>query len=231
MLWAGGAVSYAFLGGPPAGNAWAAPSFLYLGAAILLHGAPRGERASLALAGALGWLAELAGVHSGFPFGRYEYTAVLAPSLFGVPLAIGCAWLILFGYVWRMLAWLRLRRALVPWAGAAWMALFDLQIEPLAAGPLNYWVWLGDGVYYGAPAANFAGWFGVSWILFFALARKTPSARPDAPWLGLSVVLFFGLIALANGAAGAVLAGLALCLLHGWAVLRRRGRRFVLGSH
>src|SRR5436190_1199972 len=40
------------------------------------------------------WIVEHIGETTGLPFGRYTYTDVLQPQLFGVvPLAIPCAWL------------------------------------------------------------------------------------------------------------------------------------------
>jgi putative membrane protein len=225
ILWVGGVSSYVFLGGPPADNAWAAPAFLFLAGGVILFASARRDRLTLLGIAVVAWLVEVVGVHSGIPFGRYVYTDALAPSVLGVPVAIGCAWLILFAYVWQLLAALPLRPKSLPWIGAGWMTLIDLLIEPLASGPLHYWTWQGQGVYYGAPIANFAGWFGVSLILFLGFGLKAPSGRRHVLLVGLSVVLFFTVIGLAKGYIGVLLVGLLLCLLHGLVFFLRRIRR------
>lgn len=213
VLWCGGAVSYLFLDGPPSGARWTAPAFLFLAAALMLLVAPSGGRLSLLGAAILGTAAEFAGLRWGYPFGSYTYTEVLEPSVFGVPVAIGCAWLILFAYVRRMLAQL----GLSPWrravAGAFGLTAIDLLIDPLASGPLGYWTWSGEGRYYGVPAANFAGWFLVALILFLAF-RELPAQEQKTAYVGLSVLLFFALIAVRYGMIGPVIVGTVLMVLH-----------------
>ncbi len=214
VLWLGGVASYLLLGEPPEQSRWAAPAFLYVGAALALALAGRGARARLLVAGAIGLAAEILGLRLGFPFGHYVYTGVLGAGVLGAPLAIGCAWLILFAYVDRMmrrLDWSRLWRA--P-AGAAWLVVLDLLIDPLAAGPLGFWFWPGGGPYYGVPLLNFAGWFGVG-LLLFVLPGGTSGRAPGLERLGLSIVLFFLFIGLTHAMAGPIAAGLFLCLLHG----------------
>ncbi len=215
LLWAGGVISYLFLGGPPADAAWTAPSFLALAAVLTLAVAPAGERWILLAAAAIGFAAEAAGVAWGIPFGRYRYTATLFPHVAGVPVVMAAAWLVLFAYLRQM--------PVRPVAAAAWMTAIDLVIDPLAVNVLDYWTWEGTGPYYGIPWSNFAGWFIVSLALFSLPARR---AAPQA-WtarLGLSVVLFFTVIALGTRLwlAGGV--GLALVILHA-ALGRAEARR------
>ena len=38
---------------------------------------------------------EVLGVHTGWPFGVYEYDASLGVQLFGVPLIVPCAWVMM----------------------------------------------------------------------------------------------------------------------------------------
>lgn len=224
ILWAGGVICYTALGGPPTGSEWAAPAFLFLAAAIVVRNAARQDRLALLLVAIVAWLIELIGVRTGIPFGRYSYTGVLFPDLFGVPLAIGCAWLILFAYVRQLMTSLPLNKWLIPWIGATWMVLLDLLIDPLASGPLHYWQWPDGGRYYGVPSANFFGWFVVSLFLFLGLGRRTPSIRHGTLYIGLSIVFFFSLIALAKGIIGALMAGLVSCLLHAAFTFLRRLR-------
>ena len=221
FFWIGGIVSYLYLGGPPADSRWAAPLFLFLAGALTIGMTAREFRLPLVAAGALGLLVEIIGVRLDFPFGGYSYTATLRPFVFGVPLAIGFAWLILFGYVKQMLQRIKIRSAWQPLCGALWMVVLDLLIDPLASGPLDYWIWEEKGWYCGVPMVNFLGWFGVSLLLFFIF--RTPWPRSDGVChVGLSIVLFFSLIALAHGIYPALAAGLALGVIHGLVLWQAR---------
>ena len=120
-----------------------------------------------------------------------------------------------FAYVKQMI---QLGGTRTPWSplwGAAWMFGLDLLIDPLASGPLGYWMWQEDGWYFGVPLTNLAGWFGVSLALFLIFRTPWPS-RMGVAWAGLSIVMFFWLIALAHGMIEAFLPGLLLCLGHTW---------------
>jgi putative membrane protein len=83
------------------------------GALLLLQGAivlcwllgSYGRRGALAavLVFLLAWGVEHLGVITGFPFGRYSYTAQLQPQLLDiVPLAIPCAWLMVAVGAWQI---------------------------------------------------------------------------------------------------------------------------------
>ena len=43
----------------------------------------------------LGWLIEVIGTNTGFPFGEYAYSGILGPGLFGTPVMIGVLWWVL----------------------------------------------------------------------------------------------------------------------------------------
>ncbi len=205
LLWVGGVQAYVLNGGPPEGLEWTAPLFLAFAALLLVSFAPPAERLVLLLAGLAGFAFEILGVHTGFPFGHYEYTAVLYPKFLGVPFVLAAAWLLLFAYVRQMVR--------SPWAAALWMTAIDLVIDPLAANSLGFWEWEAGGVYYDVPWTNFAGWFLVSLIIFSAV-RRPVTRDPQACWLGLSIVVFFTTIAFGTGLflAGAV--GLILVAFH-----------------
>lgn len=205
LLWFGGVQAYIFAGGPPEGLEWTAPLFLAFAAVLLVGFAPRTERMVLLLAGLAGFGAEILGVHTGFPFGHYEYTAVLYPKFFGVPFVLAAAWLLLFAYVRQMVR--------SPWGAALWMTAIDLVIDPLAANSLGFWRWEAGGIYYDVPWTNFAGWFLVS-LVIFACARRPAAPDPQARRLGLSIILFFTVIALATGLPLAGAIGVGLVLVH-----------------
>lgn len=133
-------------------------------------------------AGLFGAAAEIVGLATGFPFGRYEYTRVWQPALFfgplgWFPLLLPLAWLMVAG------AAERLTHPLPAWIGvplaAALAAGVDLLMEPAAAGSLNYWRWLDAGpLPGGAPWANLFGWFGVSAVGATLLRRTDAPASP-----------------------------------------------------
>lgn len=196
VMWLGGLVAR----GVSAAHPWMAPLFLLVAAVLAVYEHAAAWQA-LFMAAVLGIAFELIGVHTGLPFGRYVYTAVLAPSVFGVPLAIGCAWLILLDFV----------RGLTgsPWQGGLLMAAIDLVIDPVAAGPLRYWTWFNHGPYFGIPSVNFAGWIFASAVILTVM----PQTERRPAYVGWSVIAFFTALAFAFGMwlpalIGCVLAGL-----------------------
>ncbi|MDY6972420.1 MAG: carotenoid biosynthesis protein [Thermodesulfobacteriota bacterium] len=215
LLWIGGIISYTFFDGPSSDSRWTAPLFLCLAAAISLTLTHPNYRLHLLSSGLMCLAVEMVGVHSGFPFGEYVYTQVLQPHFLGVPIAIGCAWLILFAYVKQMLQFFAIP---LPWqylCGASWMVTLDLVIDPLASGPLTYWIWEEKGLYYGIPLTNFLGWFIVSLMLFLIYRNPWPRHIGDTH-VGLSIVIFFSLIAITRGILGAFVVGAGLVFLHFW---------------
>lgn len=188
MLWAGGIATHILFGRTLPGSGWAAPAFLFAAGALVLAGSWDDWR-QLALAAAIGFAAEVMGVRTAVPFGPYRYTAVLAPNVFGVPLAVACAWLVLSAYLRQMRMPLRL--------AAVWMAAIDLLIEPLAANTLDYWHWSGRSLWYGAPYTNFIGWYLVSVVIFYATRRSVPR-NATVVAVGLSIQLFFTTLAVVH---------------------------------
>lgn len=220
VLWIGGVVSYTVLNGPPADAGWTAPAFLMIAAAvILLHSGVR-DAYTFAVCGIVGFASELLGVVSGIPFGSYEYTDTLAPDLFGVPIAITFAWIVVFAFARAVVGRVSENRWLSAAAIAACMTAFDLIIDPLAAGPLGYWVWEANGTYFGVPFTNFIGWFVVSYAIAAIAPYPTASDRA-ALGVGGSVLMFFVVVALANLLVLPAGVGIALLGLSLW---RARGR-------
>lgn len=198
VLWLGGLLSYSLLGGPPQGSEWTAPLFLALAGAIVLVYSDRRDLKWVAAAALIGFCSELVGTAIGVPFGQYEYTATLGPQLLGVPLVLCTAWLVLVAYVQHWMRAVQAPALVRPFLAASWMTVIDLVIDPLAAGPLEYWVWAEGGSYFGIPWTNFLGWFIVSLVIFAVVPRRwhPPVALRI---LGASVIAFFGLIAFALG--------------------------------
>lgn len=222
VLWVGGAARYLFIGAVEQDETWLASVFLAVaGALVLLTITSRREFFSLLAVAVAGLFIELCGVHYGVPFGRYAYTSVLQPTVFGVPVVMAFAWMTLVAYLRQALAGLNLPSWAFALAGAAWMTSIDLVIDPLAANQLGYWRWVERGAYYGIPLTNFAGWF-VSSLLIFALLGRARRANTAHRLTGVSIVLFFTLIALSFQLWTAALIGFALCALDALLYARRR---------
>lgn len=170
VFWAGGEIT----GGAAPGALWAAPVFLLLAGMLAF-------RWELIPGVLIGFAAEIAGTHTGFPFGSYMYTDALGPKIAGVPLAIAAAWLVVSSLA-TSCRW--------PWSMLVFVAA-DLVIDPLAAGPLHYWIWRYPGHYYGIPLTNYAGWVLVAAIIC-GVSQSRSNAKPAA---GLFVMLFFAVLA------------------------------------
>ncbi len=196
FLWLGGVATR----GVAPNTRWASPLFLIVAGLLALSENPQAWR-SLTLAAGLGCGFELLGVHTGLPFGRYAYTPALGPSFYGVPVTMAFAWLILIDFA----------RAVTPspFFGALVMVGVDFALDPVAAGPLQYWQWLDGGAYFGIPWTNFAGWLVASWAILAVL----PQSSRGTGRVGWSVVAFFAALAFAHRlwVPGAV--GLAIVLL------------------
>lgn len=108
----------------------------------------------------IGFLAELAGVQTGWIFGKYQYTANFGIRWWGVPPLIGLNWLFL-AYTWasvtRNTAGAPARRILYAAVG---MLAYDLLLEQ-AAPLMQLWHWQGGHI----PLSNYAAWFVLA--LFF----------------------------------------------------------------
>ena len=225
VMWIGGIVAYLFRGGPGAHEAWTAPAFLAIAALLVLATSSQRSAAWLAVVLLTGYASEYIGVRCDCVFGPYSYTEALAPRIFGVPIVMSAAWMILIAYVKGMLVQHRVSRATEVIAGAAWMTVIDLVIDPVAAGPLRYWQWESTGPYYGIPWSNFAGWFLVSAVIFVMLRMDVARWRHN-PWalhIGASIILFFAIIAASYGMWLCGTIGMLLIVLH-LVLTRRPGR-------
>ena len=153
----------------------------------------------------LGAGAELVGLATGFPFGRYVYTdkwwpAIPIERIGYFPLQLPFAWLLVVGA-----AFLALRPALRAWAvpvAALVATVVDQIMEPVMTGSLGYWRWIDHGpLLGGSPVQNAIGWFSVSalaaGLLYFAFrSSKAGALAPAAVLLGhLVLSLGIGLIA------------------------------------
>jgi len=112
------------------------------------------------LAWFLGYGSEVMGVHTGFPFGNYNYGPVLGFQLMEVPLMIGINWLLLVYLTGSILHQLIEKDWLAASVGALAMVIIDYAIEPVAVA-LDFWSWEGGII----PFSNYIGWLGVAFII------------------------------------------------------------------
>ena len=169
----------------------------------------RGPVACLALAGAglLAFAVEVAGLHTGLPFGRYAYTGALGVRLLGVPGVVGLAWL-MFAWPSAVVA-ARIARAYPARvvAGAWSLTAWDLYLDPqlVAAGG---WRWRHPAPHLPGvptvPLTNYGGWLLVSLAVSALLQLVVRAPRPGDgvplalfawTWLGsaLALAAFLGL--------------------------------------
>jgi len=141
---------------------------------------------------AIEWL----GVSTGKIFGDYHYSHALQPLLFGVPIAIGFAWLCMMlssmAVMQKMIGRMQRRHVFVRAAIIAMlMVLFDGVME-LAVLKTGYWMWSESSI----PVQNFVAWFVISFIFvvvgnrFSIMDVKFPAVVFHAY---IAQILFFGL--------------------------------------
>jgi uncharacterized membrane protein len=150
-------------------------------------------------AGAIGFAAELLGVATDRPFGRYHYSSALGPKLGDVPLLAAAAWSIMARPAWVTAGWVAPRAlARVPLAAAA-LTAWDVYLDPRMVAD-GYWTWSHPGRYAGIPATNFAGWFVTGCVVFaaFAVIDGAPPTALDDGALALYAWTWVG-EAIANG--------------------------------
>ena len=147
----------------------------------------RWTAAFAAIATTYGLLIELLGSKTGWPFGDYYYAQTLQPQLFGVPVIVPLAWLMM-SYPALLLARSVTTRWVVPLA-AVGLTTWDFFLDPQMVGE-GYWVWLTTtpdlpGIP-GIPLQNYAGWL-VGTLLLMAVLNRLPHKQVD---LGVPLTLY-----------------------------------------
>jgi uncharacterized membrane protein len=169
-------------------------AIVILGAALsvlhawLAHGRRTGTGV-LVLVAATALAFEALGLATGFPYGRYTYSAALGPTLLGVPFLVPLAWLMIAWPSWIVAArlapsrrWARVATAAAVFAG--WDVVLDPQM--VQAG---YWTWAhpvpGLPGIDTVPLTNLAGWLVAGLLLMPLLDLLVArTARPGPPAIG-----------------------------------------------
>ncbi len=182
---------------------------------------------------------ELLGTTIGIPFGEYGYTAALGPMWFEhVPIVIPLSWFFMALPSYAIARTALPERPLARIVVASLILLgWDLALDPAMSAATSYWVWAGDGAYYGMPWLNLFGWYvtGVALMAALVLLRADRwIAELPLGWLaafyGANLLLPVGMSA-AAGMWGAVLAtavvlGAAAGLVRALAARQRRNDAF-----
>ncbi|AJD91217.1 hypothetical protein JMA_19000 [Jeotgalibacillus malaysiensis] len=192
---------------------WANAVFLYLSGILAIYygmkvlGNIRGFIISIVIMALTMW-AESLGVEYGIIFGAYHYEQDFGIQVYGVPLTIGFAWvMVIFTSLSLMTALLNKPKSILKGLGFAFITsllavCMDLIIDPVAYQAKQYWVWDDTGPYYDIPTQNFVAWFYVSFIIQFIVyfmavppTEKTWTRRIN--WLYFLMIIMFVITAFA----------------------------------
>ena len=151
----------------------------------------------------LGFIMEGLSIHTGFPYGFFEYGSLMGPTLAGVPFLLAFAWppLVIGAYAVMQ------RSSYAVVGTTVFLLLLDLVLDPVAV-ILGQWDWAVEGIYYGIPFQNFLGWTltGLIASLLIEKVDRLPSYSASsllfvvAFWTGAAVIsqlalpAFFGIL-------------------------------------
>jgi uncharacterized membrane protein len=148
---------------------------------------------------------EAVGLATGFPYGRYSYSAALGPTVLGVPFLVPLAWLMM-AWPCRLLAQRLVRgRAARVLVAAGLFVAWDVVLDPQMV-QAGYWTWAhprpGLPGIDTVPLTNLAGWLLAGLILMALLdlvvartAAEPPRTGDGAPLLVLGWMTLGGALA------------------------------------
>ena len=145
----------------------------------------------------ISFLAEWLGVNTGFPFGKYTYTAILQPQLAGVPLIIPLAWWMMLPPAWGIAYFItgQVGAGFKPAPTISFVIVsalaftaWDLFLDPQMVA-WDFWRWQSAGQYFGIPLSNFLGWLVISALLSFIANPVNIPAGPLSLVYGLTWIL------------------------------------------
>lgn len=144
----------------------------------------------------LSWIIEYIGISYGFPFGDYNYSDMLQPSVAGVPLAIAFAWpcavitsIAFMEEAFGMKVKSFFSRTFI---ASTFILVFDIFLEQAAISE-NYWQWAKGMV----PLTNYISWFSIGFIFTFVILKARECAYPKIlVHIYISQILFFMLSSL-----------------------------------
>ena len=138
-----------------------------------------------ALPALMGFLVEMLGTNTGFPFGEYSYSSILGPGLLGTPFLIGVLWWVLLRSFNDVFSRISSNKTMISLATGLGMLLLDIFIEPVAIG-LGFWEWQAAEV----PLENYMAWFVLSFV-FTRLTMDGQVKNPMSKWVLIVLGGFF----------------------------------------
>jgi uncharacterized membrane protein len=133
---------------------------------------------------------EVLSVHTGFPYGWYQYSSKLGTAMLNVPILVPLCWFMMAYPAARVAGLIAPPRYIVPVA-ALTLTAWDVFLDPQMVRT-GYWLWLRQGEYVGIPLENYLGWFLTATLVFalyFRLYPPQPAVRTD--WFGVTPVLAY----------------------------------------
>ena len=126
-----------------------------------------------------GSAAEILGVRTGFPFGRYHFTDLMGPKILDVPILLSlahlgiayCAWImsvLILGFANQRSS--RPRAVAAALLASLIMTSWDLAMDPDWSTIDHAWIWHDGGAFFGVPVSNFLGWFGTAFVYYLSFA-------------------------------------------------------------
>lgn len=135
-----------------------------------------------------GFVIEVIGTNSGYPFGAYSYSSILGPMLLSTPLMLGLLWWVLIRSWFDISRHLTNKiwgRSLITGVG---MVTMDFFIEPVAI-ELNFWQWEEVAV----PVENYVAWFLLS-VIFARITASGDSPNKLSRWVLPTLLIFFAVL-------------------------------------
>jgi putative membrane protein len=170
---------------------------------------PRAALHFVLIAFALGWVTEQLGSSHGWFFGDYDYTDVLGPTLWEVPVVIPLMWFVLCyaAYVIaNLIVWQTPSDGDAPLGQSLVMSLlaamlvtaYDLGADPYMVFVLKAWIMVKtDGWWFGETLQGFVGWAFVSFVIVFSFRltlrkQAAPATLTVAPRHMLAPLVIYG---------------------------------------
>lgn len=126
---------------------------------------------------------EKLGTTTGFPFGEYDYTGALQPTVAGVPLIVPLAWFAM-GVTALEVGHHVGSRVVAVGVGAVGLTAWDLFLDPQMVDA-GYWEWAVDGTYEGIPLSNYGGWLLTGLVVLTGVEAIRPATPPSRGLLWL----------------------------------------------
>lgn len=147
----------------------------------------RGLFAILAI-GAFSILIESIGILTGFPYSSFTYSDTIGMKLGVVPWTVFFAWPPLVFGTWAFAKKLWPKHAL--WLAPLLLVAVDVVLDPVNTA-LGFWIWAKDGLFYGVPLVNFAGWLFSGTIGILLMRLFFPKGLPVGAVYSVFLILLF----------------------------------------